>query len=197
MGTFLALEGGDIVEANDTFLHMTGYSRQDLRQHRLNLFLLTPPAYAELTEQAYTSVRLHEFLPAYEKEYICKDGSYLPILLGAVVTQLTPLHIHCFVLDNTARKQAEQRKDDFFTMVSHELFTPLTVVKLQTQLVQRRLQKRGELQLADDLTKLQEAIEHLECLIGSLLDIYKLQIDTAGAFKTSGGSDPYSGPNDL
>ena len=61
MGTFLALEGGDIVEANDTFLHMTGYSRQDLGQHRLNLFLMTPPVYAELTEQAYTSVRLHEF----------------------------------------------------------------------------------------------------------------------------------------
>ena len=63
----------------------------------------------------------------------------------------------------------------FSTMASHELSAPLTAVKLQTQLAQRRLQKRGELQLADDLTKLQEPIGQLERLVRELFDVSKMQ----------------------
>ena len=43
-----------------------------------------------------------------------------------------------FVLDNSARKELEQRKDDFISMASHELRNPLTVLKLQTHLAAQR-----------------------------------------------------------
>ena len=56
----------------------------------------------------------------YEKEYICKDGSRLPVLVGGVSFQDSPFMHIAFVLNISDRKELEQRKDDFISMASHE-----------------------------------------------------------------------------
>jgi PAS domain S-box-containing protein len=138
IGIFLA-EGDDVVEANATFLRMTGYTREDLRQRRVNWASMTLPVNTSLGQRVHQELAIQDYTTPFETELVCKDGSRLPVLMGGVTFQEHVLLGIGFVLDNSARKELEQRKDTFLSMASHELKTPLTVVKIQTQLVRKRL----------------------------------------------------------
>ncbi|EFH85308.1 PAS domain S-box protein [Ktedonobacter racemifer] len=174
IGTFVG-EGEQIVDANDTFLRMTGYTREDLRAGRINWMHMTPPEYLTRTLEAHKELAAQPSLAPYEKEYVCKDGSRLPVLVGGVVLEHHPRQAIIFVLDNSARKELEQRKDDFINMASHELRTPLTVVKLQTHLVHKRLEKHSQHEAATALSRVERPIEQLERLIAELLDVSQMQ----------------------
>jgi PAS domain S-box-containing protein len=177
IGIFIAESGGKgvIIEANETFLRMTGYSQEDLQQRRVNRLNITAPEYAAITEHVHEQLNLHEYVAPFEKEYIGKDGSHLPVLVGCIVSQLDPPQEICFVLDNSARKALEQRKDTFISMAGHELRTPLTALKMQIQLLRRRLEKQGQQQAVTTFPKVEEPIRQLERLIGELLDVSKMQ----------------------
>jgi len=171
----ITADGEEIVEANEAFLHMTGYSREDVQNRRVNWVHMTPPEYLPVTQQAHQELAFHQSMRPYEKEYVCKDGSRLPVVVGGVAFQDNPLHSIVFVLDNTARKELERRKDDFLSMASHELRTPLTSLKLQTQLLGKHLAKQGISGVAPALSRMEVQVKQLERLIGELLDVSKLQ----------------------
>ena len=82
IGIFIWDFDGHILEANDAFLHMLRYGRDDLAAGRIRWTDLTPPEWhdvdARLIEQQKTSGRL----PPFEKEYFRKDGSRVPVLIG-------------------------------------------------------------------------------------------------------------------
>lgn len=96
---------GRITDANDRFLRMMGYTREDLRAGRLNWAEMSPPEYRPLDEHA-----LHELVTtgvdtAYEKEYIHKQGHRVAILIGAAMIDAN--EGVAFVLDISDRKRAE------------------------------------------------------------------------------------------
>jgi hypothetical protein len=98
---------GKITEANDALLNMLGYSREELVAGKLNWKNLTPSEYLPLDEQALTQLQDSSFSTPYEKEYIRKDGSRLPILIGGSRFKETLEQGAFFVLDITKHKQAE------------------------------------------------------------------------------------------
>src|SRR5260221_670799 len=122
----VSVEGEEevLVEANEAFLHMTGYTQEDMRSKTLNRVKITPPEQAPLFERAIQEVNARGQHTPLETEVICKDGSRLPVLVGSVIFQERPRQTISFVLDVSARKELEQRKDDFIIMASHELRTP-------------------------------------------------------------------------
>jgi PAS domain S-box-containing protein len=126
-----------LVETNEAFLHMTGYTQEDVRNRTLNLVKITPPEQALLFQRTLQEVTARGQHTPFETELVCKDGSRLSVLVGGVTFQERPRQMIGFVLDNSARKELEQRKDDFINMASHELRNPLTVLKMQGQLVRR------------------------------------------------------------
>jgi PAS domain S-box-containing protein len=174
IGIYVTKKEG-IVEANDTFLRMTGYSRDDLQHGRLNCMHMTAPEYIAITEKSREQMAILEYMTPYEKEYIRKDGSRLPVLIGGAMIQLDPLQKMYFILDNSARKALEQRKDDFISMASHELRNPLAALKMQAQLVRKRLERQSHHEAAAALSKVEGPIRQLERLIGELLDVSKIQ----------------------
>ncbi|GHO78211.1 hypothetical protein KSD_59820 [Ktedonobacter sp. SOSP1-85] len=167
-------EREQIVDANDTFLRMTGYTREDLCEGRINWMQMTPPEYLASTQQAHQELAAQRSV-TYEKEYICKDGSRLPVLAGGVALPHSPCKRIVFVLDNSARKELEQRKDDFISMASHELRNPLTAFKMQTQLARKRLERQSHHEAATALSRVEGPVKQLERLIGELLDVSKIQ----------------------
>ncbi|GHO63315.1 hypothetical protein KSC_022070 [Ktedonobacter sp. SOSP1-52] len=169
------LEGEQIVDANDTFLRMTGYTHEDLRTGRMNWMCMTAPEYLARTQQAHRELATQQSMTPYEKEYVCKDGSRLPVLVGGVVLQHHSCQNITFVLDNSARKELEQRKDDFISMASHELRNPLAALKMQTQLVRKRLEKHSQHEAATALARVEGPVKQLERLIRELLDVSKIQ----------------------
>ena len=99
---------GEITEANDAFLRTVGYSRDDLRAGRVDWRAMTPPEYQPLDETALRAVATTGVCAPYEKAYLRKDGSRVPILIGAAALPGEPGQGVAFVLDITARKQAEE-----------------------------------------------------------------------------------------
>jgi PAS domain S-box-containing protein len=107
LGIFFANVEGQILDANQAFLQMLQYDRQDLVSGRLRWADLTPAEWRERDEHS-----LREFLETgvfhYEKEYFRKDGSRVPVLVGGARLQ-NPKEGVVFVLDLSEQKRAEEK----------------------------------------------------------------------------------------
>jgi PAS domain S-box-containing protein len=97
---------GPVVEANDAFLRMVGYDREDLICGRIRWAELTPPEWLDGDARALAELKATGSAPAYEKEYFRKDGSRVPVLIGAASLE-SGTHAVAFVLDLTDSKRAE------------------------------------------------------------------------------------------
>ena len=107
IGVFMGDFDGGILEANDAFLRIVGYDRDDLAAGRINWKDLTPPEWRQRDAQwIYEHQRTGVRLPI-EKEYFRKDGSRVPILLGSATFEEGGNQSVAFVLDLTERKKAE------------------------------------------------------------------------------------------
>jgi len=73
------------------------------------------------------------------------------------------------------RKRAERKKDEFISIASHELKTPLTSVKGYVQLLARSVDKGDIPTVKKHLAKAQVQLEKLNELIADLLDISKIE----------------------
>jgi PAS domain S-box-containing protein len=99
---------GRILEANDAFLQMVGYNREDVASGRLCWTDLTPPEWRDRdTEQWVPELKMTGHLQPFEKEYFRKDGSRVPVLIGAATFEEGGNQGVAFVLDLTGRKRAE------------------------------------------------------------------------------------------
>jgi len=98
---------GRIIEANQAFLDMLGYSREDLISGRLRWTELTPAEWRDADEQARAKLKAAGTVQPREKEYFRKDGSRVPVLLGSTSFGDKQDEGVAFVLDLTERKRAE------------------------------------------------------------------------------------------
>ena len=99
---------GEVLEANDAFLRIAGFTREDLEAGRIDWAAMTPPEYAELDRHGLEELAATGVCTPIEKEYLRKDGSRVPVMLGAATFEDSPDEGVCFVLDITARKRAEE-----------------------------------------------------------------------------------------
>ena len=99
---------GGVIDANDAFLDMVGYSREDLLSGRIRWTDMTPVEWRAATEQRLADLRAAATRQAYEKEYFRKDGSRVPVLIGSVALEGRRDEGVAFVLDLTERKRAEE-----------------------------------------------------------------------------------------
>ena len=73
------------------------------------------------------------------------------------------------------RKEAERKKDEFISIASHELKTPMTSIKGYIQLLERSLDKEDMETTRVRLHKVQNQVEKLNLLVADLLDISKIE----------------------
>jgi len=97
---------GRILEANDAFLRLVGYDREELVAGRLSRTMLTPPEWQEFDARNMAEVQLTGTKSPFEKEYIRKDGRRVPVLIGGAKFDQSTQGVG-FVLDLTEQKRAE------------------------------------------------------------------------------------------
>jgi PAS domain S-box-containing protein len=107
IGIFIFDLEGRIVEANDAFLQLVGYDREDVVAGRLHWTELTPPEWLDRHERAVTELKRIGTVQPYEREYFRKDGNRVPALIGSVAFDEQRDQGVAFVLDLTERKRAE------------------------------------------------------------------------------------------
>lgn len=106
-------DGERIVEANDAFLGMLGYTRADLATGGLRWWDITPEEVRERARHAMTS-RLARAdaeplrVASLEQEYLRRDGSRVPVLLSVVEVEREPFSALCFLMDLSERKRLER-----------------------------------------------------------------------------------------
>jgi PAS domain S-box-containing protein len=108
IGICVGERDGRLIEANDTYFRIVGYDREDLVSGRISWMDRTPPEWIDLSEKALSEFAMTGAVQPFEKEYIRKDGSRVPVLVGLAGIKGAERHIIGFVLDLTERKRAEQ-----------------------------------------------------------------------------------------
>jgi PAS domain S-box-containing protein len=135
---------GRITFVNTSFERLTGYSRDELLA--LNwATALTPSEWREMEQAKLEELHRTNDSVRYEKEYLRKDGTRVPIeLLVHLITDGAgqPQQYYAFLTDLTEQKkteaalhEADQRKNEFLAMLGHELRNPLTLISNVAQLL--------------------------------------------------------------
>ena len=100
---------GQVIDANDRFLEMVGYQRADLVAGRLDWVNMTPPEYRHLDARSVEELKTTGVNKVpFEKEYVRKDGTRVPIIVAGAMLDEARLDGVAFVLDITERKRAEE-----------------------------------------------------------------------------------------
>jgi PAS domain S-box-containing protein len=107
MGIVLWKPEGEIIEANEAFLNMVQYSREDLVTGRVRWTDLTPAEWRDRDERAMSEAKATGTIQPFEKEYFRKNGSRVPVLIGAAIFEGSGNEGVAFVLDLSEQKCAE------------------------------------------------------------------------------------------
>jgi PAS domain S-box-containing protein len=99
---------GQIIEANEAFLNMLNYRRDDLVSGRLNWIDMTPPEWRDITDHVITQLKTTGIVQPYEKEYLRSDGSRVPVLVGSAVFEEDQNEGVSFVVDLSEQKRSEE-----------------------------------------------------------------------------------------
>ena len=139
--------GGEITEANDAFLEIIGFTRENLQDPPLRWDIMLLPEYANQDDFAREELLTKGVCRPYEKELQRKDGSRVPVLLGAALFRESPNDGVCFVVDITERKKLEQqflraqRVENIGTLaggIAHDLNNVLSPIILSLDLLKIR-----------------------------------------------------------
>ncbi|MGA2287929.1 trifunctional serine/threonine-protein kinase/ATP-binding protein/sensor histidine kinase [Bradyrhizobium sp.] len=126
-----------IMEANDAFLGIVGYSRDDVISGRLSFAGLTPPEWAEADKRLLADLVSTGAWRPSEKEFFRKDGSRVPVLVGGATFGELRHEGVAFVLDLTERKHAEAElahanrvatMDQLTASIAHEVNQPIAAL---------------------------------------------------------------------
>jgi two-component system cell cycle sensor histidine kinase/response regulator CckA len=105
IGITIADVHGNILDANDAYLNMIGYSREELVRGAIRWAELTPPEFGHLAARSVEQLQASGIAPPWETESFRKDGSRVPVMVG--VAMLDYPKCIAITADLTARKQAE------------------------------------------------------------------------------------------
>jgi PAS domain S-box-containing protein len=170
---------GPIIEANDAFLRMVGYDREDLVSGLLHRTDLTPAEWRDRDAQTVSELKTIGTVQPFEKEYFRKDGSRLPVLIGGTLFEASEKQGVSFVLDLTERKQAEAEAREserryretlmelthtnrvtamgqLTASIAHEVNQPVTATVLNAEAALRWLAAQPS-----DLEKVREALSRI------------------------------------
>jgi two-component system cell cycle sensor histidine kinase/response regulator CckA len=107
VGIFFWHVDGQITDANERFLELIGYTRSELAAGEVKWTALTPPEFRDRDQAGLEQIQSTGVCAPFEKEFIRKDGTRLPILLGAATLEGCRDRGVCFIIDVMDRKRME------------------------------------------------------------------------------------------
>ncbi len=186
IGVMVCRLDGRIIDANDEFLRIIGFSRDELKSGTLRWDALTPADHRPGDEAAIAQLRATGTCLPWEKEYLHKDGRRVPILIGVTMLEGSETECICSVVDISHQKHAEQElkaakevadaanqaKSQFLANMSHEVRTPMNAIIGMTELV---LNTPLAPKQAEYLRMVMQSGESLLAVINDVLDFSKVE----------------------
>jgi PAS domain S-box-containing protein len=193
VGFVVADLAGRILDANDAYLAMIGFDRDDLASGRIKWPEMAPPE--DAADQPTTVERLlaQDSPKAWEAEWVRKDGTRVHVVLGGALMDASTGRVVAFVLDQTEHHRAERQrqealvrehaalaeaqeanraKDRFLAVVSHELRNPLSPITMAVGVLQTIAPADERMQNA--LRIIDRNVRHEARLVDDLLDMARV-----------------------
>jgi PAS domain-containing protein len=166
-----------VTDANDAFLRMVGFTREEMKAGHIDWRAMTPREYAGLDDRSLEELRTRGAFVPYEKELVLRDGTRLPILIGAVRLSCEPLEWVCWVVDLRGTKgiaRAKEEARELQVRLHEELKGAYRIHEISTRL----LRKSSVEEVLNEI--LDAAIEVTEANLGNiqLIDQGSLRIVT-------------------
>jgi PAS domain S-box-containing protein len=141
------------VEANDAYLRLLGYTREDLVAGRLSRAAVTPPEYLAETQRILQEALTTGACEPMERKFVRQDGSWVPALVGTVLLEPDPVRFVSFVLDLSERERLQRDReaahaselalrevnhqmDQLLATAAHDLRSPVTSATIGVELAQ-------------------------------------------------------------
>jgi PAS domain S-box-containing protein len=190
IGITIGDPAGRLVFANDAYLQMLGYTREDLETGRVRWDAITPPDRSGVLETIGRQLETTGVVDPLETELLHKDGHRIPVLIGLARIEGPEQHTVGFVINLTERKRFEEElrkaknvaevasraKSEFLANMSHEIRTPMNGIIGMTDLA---LDTELNAEQRDYLGMVKESADSLLTLINDILDFSKIE---AGKF---------------
>ena len=173
----------EVTGANDALLEMLGYDREDLEQGLLRRDRLWPRVHEEADRRAAEELERTGSCKPYEKEFLRKDGSKVPVLVGAARLGARNHDLVFFILDLTERRRAEERVRQAERIevvgqlaggMAHEANNQMSVVLGATEFILRRTDVPD--QVRQDAEYIRSAAERTASITRQLLAFSRRQI---------------------
>jgi PAS domain S-box-containing protein len=178
---------GTILAVNDTFLHWTGYAREQLIDTRHFDELLTAPCRLYYETHFWPLLHIQGFVHEVALDIRRSNGTSLPALVSSSAQRRSDgsvalLRHAIFVaedrrayerellLQRRNSEEAVKAKADFLAMFAHEVRNPLCAVVLEAELLEREAIARND----SSITELRESLDRVLKLLNSMLDISRL-----------------------
>src|SRR5215469_3562489 len=105
-------ESGEITDANDAFLQLVGYTREELRAGQLNSHQITPEDWVAQDRLALKRLAAGEKHVTVEKEYLRKDNVRVPVIVGEALLGVPSGSGIAFALDATELRNSQRRNSE-------------------------------------------------------------------------------------
>lgn len=188
IGIAYRTESGVIYDANDAYLNLIGYTREELEAGKIRWDNITPEEYIHLDLEAAAVAKKEGACKPYEKEYIRKGGKRIPILIGYALLDESKNDYIGFVLDMSELKRAQESLQEYATkleqsnkelenfafVASHDLQEPLRKVQAFGERIQKKLEGKLDAQSEDFFNRMMDAAERMQAMIDALLNLSRI-----------------------
>ncbi|MDQ2719104.1 MAG: PAS domain-containing protein [Bacteroidota bacterium] len=167
---------GSVTYFNKKWMDFTGMSFEDFRDFGYHS-IMHPDELEEFQKRLTNAAETGSVLEM-EMRFLNKEGKYIWNLNRASPVKDENGNITMWIgvtSEIQKMKDDERQKDNFISMASHELKTPVTTIKAYGQLAEMMLQENGDSKTLLIVHKMGNQIVRLTTLIGELLDFTKIR----------------------
>ncbi len=202
---------GKIVDANEAFSSMLGFTREELLSSHVRWDTLTPPEYREADRLVLERLMTTGVAPPFEKQFFRRDGSRVSVLIGIVtlVAESGETEATTFVLDISEQKKLERQLRQAQKMeavgqlaggIAHDFNNLLGVIIGYSEILELKLGPDDPLRSKADqikeagkraaaLTRQLLAFSRKQVLEPKVLDLNTIVADTLGMLQRLIGED--------
>lgn len=188
LGVLFSSVDGSLVDGNEAALSVLGYTKAEVRAGGVRWRDLTPPEYRSADDRALEELKAQGFTTPFEKEYVRKDGSRVPVLVGGALVDPNVFdRTVVFVLDISDRKRAEAQREAVLVslreavrlseltmgILGHDLRNPLNAITMAADSLLRR--PEGD-RPTRPLVRILSSAERMNRMIEQLLDVTRVRM---------------------
>lgn len=167
---------GTITSWNKGAEHLYGYTAKEIISQPVSI--LMPPEKKDDFPKIMKDLFEGRKVEHYETKRLTKNGEIIDVSIT-----VSPIRdqngkiigASKIARDITEYKRLEQQKDDFISIATHELKTPVTSIKAYAQVLHSIFIKKEDSKSAEYLAKMDAQLNKLTNLIADLLDVNKIQ----------------------